>query len=186
MANPAQPRYTGFPYGLDAPGLGMIYQTNPLLLPQTAVKTIFTVTGGVIWVRAIIGHVTTAIGAVANATKFTVTPTVGGTATDICATGDLNAAAAGDILMPITSFATALSINTAGVLVAPDSGTGAPTGFMMTPGVIALNCAGSDGSVGLVSWRLLYVPMTNGFSTLAGATQAGAPASLPVVVSPLS
>lgn len=186
MANPAQPRYTGFPYGLDAPGLGMMYVTNPLSLPQTASKTLFTVTGGVIKVLALIGHVTTIIGAVANATKITVTPTTGGTATDICATGDINAAAAGDLLVPITSFATALSINTAGVIVAGPSATTDCTGWIMTPGIIAVNCAGSDGGTGLIVWRLWYVPLTNGFSTLAGATAAGAPQTLPVVVSPLS
>lgn len=185
MANPT-PTPTGFPYGLGSPGLEMMSLTPILALPQTTTKVLFTITGGPIIVSCIFGIVTTIIGAVANATKLTATPTVGGTATDICATGDINAAAAGDILIPITSFATALSINTAGVIVNGPSATAQATGFIMTPGTILVNCAGSDGGTGRVQWFMRWVPMSNGYLTAAGATQSGAPAGLVRVVSPLS
>ncbi len=154
----------------------MVAVTNPLALPQTTTKVLFTITGGSIRVLGMYGIVTTAIGAVANATKITVTPTVGGTATDICGTGDINAAAAGDILIPITSFATALSINTAGVIVDGPSATAAATRWIQTTGTILVNCAGSDGGVGFVKWHLHYIPMNIGPS--AGV--------LTVVSSPLS
>ncbi len=176
MADPQPIGFTGFPYGIGAPGLATVAMTNPLALPQTATKVLFTITGGPIRVIAIMGVVTTIIGAVANATKITATPTTGGTATDICATGDINAAAAGDILIPITSFATALSINTAGVIVDGPSATTQATGFRMTPGTILVNCAGSDGGTGRVQWYLHYIPIGVGLKQ-SGAVQITAPLS---------
>lgn len=186
MANPAQPRYTGFPYGIGAPGQDEMQMTNPLSLPQTATKVIYTITGGPILVVGIWGVVTTAIGAVANATKLTATPTVGGAATDICATVDINGAAAGDIYTPVQSFGIAAALNTAGVLQTNGTTVNLVTQFVMTPGTILVNCAGSDGGAGRIQWYMRYIPMGVGFSTLAGATQAGAPSTFSVVTSPLS
>lgn len=175
MAQPPLPRSTGFPYGLGAPGTNNIAQTSPIALPQGTTKTLFTIVGGPIKVVAIFGIVTTVIGAVANNTKITATPTTGGAATDVCAVADINAAAAGDILIPITSFATALSINTAGVIVNGPSATAQATGWIMTPGTIILNCAGSDGGTGRVQWFMHYSAMSVGFQETAGATATGAP-----------
>ncbi len=176
MANPQPIGFTGFPYGLGAPGVPQVAQTNPLALPQTTTKILWTITGGPIVVWAVFGVVTTLIGAVANATKLTATPTTGGAATDICGTVDINAAAAGDIMIPITSFATAMSLNTAGVIVNGPSATAQATGFIMTPGTILVNCAGSDGGTGRVQWYLWYIPMSVGFKQGGGV----------VVTSPLS
>jgi hypothetical protein len=140
-------------------------QSNITALPQTATANIFVVSGDV-FVSMICGVFTTAMGAVANATKLSAK--CGAlTAVDICATADINAAAAGTIFQPITSFATAASIAaTNGVIVAGPSATAAPTGFVMAcgttgAGVILVNCAGS-GVTGAIRWTCLYLPLSSG------------------------
>jgi hypothetical protein len=155
---------TNFPNGITAPGVGAAIQTPAILLPQTANKTIFTVAGGSVYVSMIYGHCTVAVGAVANATKLQVVPTAAGlepvTAVDICATAELNALAAGTLYIPVTSFATAASITvTSGV--GPIAAATLFTGFIMKPGVIRINCAGSDGSVGMIAWHMVYVPVSS-------------------------
>lgn len=175
MAIPA-PSFTGFPYGLGAPGSGMMAMSNLLALPQTATKDIFTVTGGPIKVLDLFGVVTTIVGAVANATKLQVVPTTAPTtAVDVCATSDINALAAGALAICVTSFATALSI---GVVsgVGPVASSTLMTTFIMRPGVIRVNCAGSDGGTGRIQWFMRYIPMS------VGVSQAG----LVTVTTPLS
>ena len=176
MALPSSFTPTGFPFGISAPGQGLMAVTNPLALPQTSTKTIFTITGGPVYVQRIFGVITTVIGAVANATKLTATPTIGGAATDICATVDINAAAAGDIYVPITSFATAASLSTAAVIIALPGAAGSPLSFMMTPGTILVNCAGSDGGTGRIQWFMHYVPLQVGLA-LAGMVNVSMPLS---------
>ncbi len=186
MANPA-PRFTGFPYGLDAPGLDMLAQTNPLSLPQTTTKTIFTITGGPIWVSNIFGVVTTLVGAVANATKLEYVDTLTSTAANLCGTADINALVAGAFYNLVNGFGTGAVITaTTGLVVQGSVLATAPTSFLCQPGVIRINCAGSDGGTGRIQWYMNYRPMSQGFSTLAGPTQAGAPAAMVVVTSPLS
>jgi hypothetical protein len=156
---------TNFPNGITAPGVGSAINTPAILLPQTTTKNIFTLTGGSVYVSMIYGHCTVAVGAVANATKLQVVPAVAGlepvTAVDICATADVNALAAGTLYIPITSFATAASISvTSGV--GPIAAATLFTGFIWKPGVIRINCAGSDGGVGFIAWHMLYVPLSVG------------------------
>lgn len=135
-------------------------QSNIVALPQTGNSNLFAITGDV-FVVAITGVVTTAIGAVANATKLQV---VCGalTAVDLCGTTDINGFAAGYLLTPITSFATALGNNANGVVV----GT-APIGVLIAcgttgAGVIRVNTAGSDGGTGRIRWSVAYMPMSSG------------------------
>src|SRR5216684_2147537 len=186
MANPA-PRFTGFPYGIDSPGLGMMAQTNPLALPQTTTKNIFTITGGPIFVNVIFGVVTTLIGAVANATKLEYVDTLTSTAANLCGTADVNALVAGAFYNLVNGFGTGAVITvTTGLVIAGSVLTTAPTAFIAQQGVIRVNCAGSDGGTGRIQWYMNYIPCSIGFQTLAGATAAGAPAALVVVTSPLS
>lgn len=147
---------TGFPFGIAGPGIVGGSITASIALPQTGNKTIFTVAGGPIYVLQIIGRVNTAIGAVANATKLQVVPTnPPTTAVDICATADLNAAIVGTLYIPITSFATAASI-TVTTGVGPVAAATLFTSFYMNSGVIRINCAGSDGGAGRMSFHMLY------------------------------
>ena len=141
-------------------------QSNIVALPQTTTANIFTVTGEVA-VIIIEGVVTTVIGSVANATKLQAL--VGAlTAVDLCATADVNAAAVGTLYVPITSFATAASIAaTNGVLVNGPSATAQATGFIMSTGIIRVNCAGSDGGTGRMRWSVLYAPLSSGASIVS-------------------
>src|SRR4051794_18414243 len=66
-------------------------------LPATATGTLFTVSGGGVWVTSIIGVVTTSIQAQANAVKLVATPTTG-TVNDLSATVDVNGLAAGGLI----------------------------------------------------------------------------------------
>jgi len=155
---------TNFPNGIAAPGVANAVISVPLNLAQTGTKTIFTVSGQPILVRAIFGIVTTAVQAQANATKLQVVCT-GLSAVDICATGDINGLTVGNLLMPITSFATALPVNLAnGVGVAIT-----PTSFVMNAGVIRLNCAASN--TGQVQWYISYTGLdATGASTVVAAS----------------
>lgn len=165
---------TNLPYGLTAPGVGQAIATPAIILPQSTTKTIFTIVGASIYVNMIYGHCTVAVGAVANATKLQVVPTAQGlaptTAVDICATADVNALAAGTLYIPITSFATAASITvTSGV--GPVAAATLFTGFIMEPGVIRINTAGSDGSVGLIAWHMVYTPLNTTQNLVVTAAQ---------------
>jgi len=147
---------TNFPYGIAAPGVVAAIRQNPLTLPASTFGTIFTVTGGPIYVYAIFGFVTTAIQAQANATKLQAVAT-GLTAVDLCATGDINGLAVGTLLMPVTSFATALPVtNTNGVAFAGPI-TAPSIDFVMNAGVIRLNCAATN--TGAIQWNMLYTPL---------------------------
>lgn len=170
MASPQPEGFTGFPYGIGAPGLDMVAQTNPLTLPQTTTKTIFTIKGGPIRVRAMFGVVTTVVGAVANATKLQFLPTVPASTTlDLCATADINALAAGALYMLVTSFATAASISlTSGA--GPVAASTLINNWIMTPGTVQINCAGSDGGTGLIQWYMVYAPLGVGIFNGGGVT----------------
>jgi hypothetical protein len=140
---------TRFPNGVSA----FVYTRGSILaLPQTAASTIATISGGRILLSAIVGEVTTIIGAVANATKLKATAT-GLTAVDLCATVELNAAAALALLTITGTVANALIKNTNRNCI-----------FQATPqiissGIIAVDCAGSDGGTGRVQWTWLWTPI---------------------------
>jgi hypothetical protein len=120
-------------------------------LAQTGNLTLFTVTGGRILLTTIVGVVTTAIQAQANAVKLQSLSTTGAIATDMCATVDVNAAAAGN-LFGITGTAA-----TAAVL-----GSSVPqmNELIVAAGVIRMNAAASN--TGQMSWLLTYIPLDAG------------------------
>lgn len=131
-----------------------VVSTAAAALAQTGTRQLFTVVGTV-HVLQIVGVVTTAIQAQANATKLQAV-VAALTAVDLCATGDINGLAVGTILMPATSFATALAVSsTNGVQVAIT-----PTAFIMGAGVIRENCAASN--TGNITWYIRYRPLSPG------------------------
>jgi len=166
--------FTGFPYGLGAPGVDAVAMTNPLTLPQTSTKNIFTITGGPIEVMKLFGICTTAVPAVANATKFSALITVNAATvtTDICATVDITGMTTGSIYETVTSFATAAVISTTGLF--PIASSTLFTRFVMNAGVIQLNCAGSDGGTGQIQWFMHYKPLSVGVAQ-AGLVQITSP-----------
>jgi hypothetical protein len=130
-------------------------------LPQTAQETLFTVTGHVV-VRQIIGIITVAIGAVANATKLLVNPDGVGADTDICAALDINAALVDGMFTITGTFANAMVL-TANLPLAGKQATE----IVCPPGVIKVACAGSDGGTGRVKWECVYWPLEDGASVVA-------------------
>lgn len=124
--------------------------------PQTADGALFRITGGKIRVLGIYGEVTTAIGAVANATKLKLNPSGTGSDLDLCATLDITGDAVGTVYSITGTVATALkSANLWAVVPADDI---AAPGLVLAPGDIELDCAGSSGT-GSIKWTLLWVPV---------------------------
>ncbi len=133
-------------------------QSAALALPASGTGLIFTVTG-VVWVQGIFGYVTTVIQA--QATTFKISAKQGAlTTVDVCATGDLNALAVGTLVVPLTTFATALSVaSTNGVIIAVPI-TAPPMSWIMNTGVI--NGITVATSTGAIQWSILYAPLSPG------------------------
>lgn len=126
-------------------------------LPQSVSAPIFTVTGRV-KILNIIGQVTTAVQAQATTAKLTAVPTVGSNA-DICATGDLNAAAVGTQLYITGTFATALQINATGAQV--------PQAAPVIVDAGTLNLVTVASSTGAIKWKIIYKPIDPGAAIFA-------------------
>jgi len=117
-----------------------------------ATANLFTISGGCIKVLNIVGYITTACQAVGNATKLIMTPT-GGTATDLCATLDLNGAGQYGLLTITGTFANAMVLTaTAGIKADVQA-----TPFITSPGTLSMNCAGTTS--GAIDWYIEYMPM---------------------------
>jgi len=121
------------------------------LPPQAAVAAIFRITGGAVRILGIYGEVTTAIGAVANATKLIHNPAGVGSSVDLCGTLDINADAVGQVYSIVGVLATALKSTTLW-LVAPADNIPSP-GLVLLPGDIEVSCAGSSVT-GAIKWTI--------------------------------
>lgn len=134
----------------------LIVSTASIALPQTATLALFTVAGAVRIIE-IRGFIDVQIGAVANATKLKA----GGGSVDICAAVELNAAAVNSILAITGTFANSMTINAGGAWTAQAGKIGVGAGN------ISVNCAGSDGGSGRVTWVCIYEPILSGGSVAA-------------------
>lgn len=106
-------------------------------------------------ITSIFGIVTTAIGAVANATKLQALMDALA-AVDLDATVDINAAAVGTIFAITGTFANAATLNVNGVVVGQAGGIMVSGGLQA--GIIQVNCAGSDGGLGRIAWVMAARP----------------------------
>jgi hypothetical protein len=118
-----------------------------------ATVPLFTITG-IVAITSLVGQVTTAV-TVANSYKLQNNPTVG-TTTDIAAALDI-----GTTDSPVGEIFVAELDGTA--LALGGRGTVAPM-LVLPPGQIEHVSAGSDGAI---TWRLTYVPLTDGASVVA-------------------
>jgi hypothetical protein len=125
-------------------------------LAQTGNLTLFTVATGRVVITAIVGEVTTAIQAQANAVKLTSVSTTGSIATDLCATVDVNGAAVGNL------FGIAGGSSVAAVL---GSAVPQPNETVMQPGVIRMTAAASN--TGQMKWTVFYYPLDAGATLVA-------------------
>ena len=140
--------------------LGVKVDRATASLPQTTTATLFTVTTGRIIVTNIVGEVTTAIQAQANAIKLVSTPTTG-TSGDISGTLDINGYEVGALvsLNPI-ALSTALSGADAHAALVPHG-----AGLIIPIGAIRLNTAASN--TGAMKWSLTYIPFDDGAAVAA-------------------
>lgn len=123
---------------------------------------LFTIAGGPVRILSVVGQITTALEAKANALKLVHTPT-GGAGVDLCATVESNAAAIRKCFVLNGVKATALQITTdIGVVVLANQ-NGMP--IVLTPGVISLNAA--DTATGVVAWHVEYEPLAAGATVVA-------------------
>lgn len=138
---------------------GNSYVTNKAAatLPQGGASAIFTVTGKV-KILNIIGEVTTVLGSTANAVKLISTPTVG-SAVDMCATVEGNAAAAGALLTITGTLANAMIKTTSGAVPSQASAVIVPAG------TISFNAVAS--TTGAVKWTCVYEPIDPGAMVIA-------------------
>jgi len=137
-------------------GLRIIEERAAKLPPQTADEALFRITGYV-RIKSIIGVVTTAIGAVANATKLKHNPSGVGADVDLCATLDINADAVGQVYSIVGVLGTALKSTTLWLVVSAD---GMPSnGLILGPGDLELDCAGSSVT-GAIKWIVEWEPVS--------------------------
>lgn len=140
--------------------LGIKVDKATAVLPQTTAGTLFTVTGGRVLMTSILGEVTTAIQAQANATKLKSVPTTG-TTVDLCATKDITGLEIGGFLslvpdLDATPFSVALDQQNAGAIVLQG------VGIILPIGTLKLDCAASN--TGSVKWSMTYIPYDDGGS----------------------
>lgn len=121
---------------------------------STIAQTLFTITGGRVWVKLFMATVTTIHGATTLNIKTATAPTAG-TAVALSTDTDTNALEAGATLyVPGTGGAT-IKAN-GGVVLA---GT-APAGFIASTGTITFTPSAT--TTGATTWDLWYIPIDDG------------------------
>ena len=132
---------------------GIVVERAAALPPQADTEDIFTVVGGRVLLKQIVGEVTDAIGNVANATNLEFDPD-DAAAGDMCDTVDIDDDAAGTIY-GITGTPAGNMVKSTDVLVAQAAAQ------ILKPGVIQLTCVGASVD-GAIKWSVLYVPIDDG------------------------
>lgn len=151
---------------IRAIALGVKVDRATATLPQTATGSIFTVTGGRIVLAAIIGEVTTVLGATAINLNLVHTPTVG-TVGDLCAATVCTSDSVGTLYSITGVPADLMSAEKVGGVVVPvDYNAGMPTRQLILP-VGAVGLKASASNTGSVKWSIVYIPLDNGASVAA-------------------
>lgn len=122
-------------------------------LPQGTDTSLFTITGGRVYVTAIIGEVTTVIQTQANATKLKFNPTPTGADQDLCAALDITADPVGEIYTIDGIVGNAMRSD---LLI----GQGMTNPLILSEGEVELDCAASN--TGQVAWTIFYFPIDDG------------------------
>lgn len=140
--------------------LGINVSRATAALPATATGNIFTVSGGRIFLRYLIGEVTTVMGATATTLKVSSSPTVG-SALDLCTATAVTSFAAGVHLALPAAVGSALVTDTG-------SGASLVAAYQLTlipVGSITITTSATD--TGSVKWDLGYVPLDIGAQVVA-------------------
>ena len=146
--------------------LGIKVNRATATLPQTATGSIFTVTGGRVVLAAILGEVTTVLGATATNLNLVHTPTVG-TVGDLCAATVCTSDSVGTLYSITGVPADLMSAEKVGGTVVPvDYNAGIPPRQLILP-VGNLGLKASANNTGSVKWSIVYIPFDNGASVVA-------------------
>lgn len=119
-------------------------------LPATTTQNIFTVRGGRVLVKALIGEVTTAADATATNLKVTVVPTTG-TASDIASNVAITSDEVGT-LYSVEGDGTALLEQSSGY-----TETALGNGFIVSVGTIRIETSATNA--GATKWDCYYLPL---------------------------
>lgn len=126
-------------------------------VPQNALSSLFTVTGGRVIVTGIVGEVTTVIGGTTPSAKLVANPTVGAD-TDIVTAVAITADAVGN-LYAVSTVGGALAVLESAAPISQEP-------FVVKPGTIDLHVSAVDAT-GAIKWSLFYAPLDDGASVAA-------------------
>jgi hypothetical protein len=129
-------------------------------LPATTTQNIFTISGGMVWVVALIGVVTTIIQNQACNLKVTSVPTTG-TAVDIAANLAVANFEAGAILV-VEGDGTALIGTSAGAGFAPALNA---LPFLLPIGTVRIETSATN--TGATRWEMAFVPFDDGATVVS-------------------
>jgi hypothetical protein len=146
--------------------LGSLTRKPTQAVVTNSTNTLFTVTGGLVMVTALVGRVTTAIPNTASLTaKIVYTPS-GGSAADLSAATAITDDAIGTFYtLPATALpADLVSEITAAGSEAPNINfaTISPIRLILGAGVIGLTVSNHTSTPGAVSWYCGWVPLDDG------------------------
>lgn len=140
--------------GLFNRGIKVTYNTTAYV--ATTAQTMFTISGGKVFVRLLMGTVTTQHGATTLNIKTQTAPTTG-TAVALSTDVDTNALEAGGTLY-VEGDGTATVKANGGVVLASTVSTGG--GFIVSPGTITMTPSAT--TTGAATWELWYWPIDDG------------------------
>lgn len=126
-------------------------------VPQNALSSLFTVSGGRVIVTGIVGEVTTVIGGTTPSAKLVANPTTGAD-TDITTAVAITGDAVGN-LYGVSTVGGALSVLES---VAPAG----QEPFVLKPGTLDLHVSAADAT-GAIKWTVFYVPLDDGATVTA-------------------
>lgn len=141
-----------------ASALGQSTVKSTLAITGISTKGVFVVSGGKILVTSLVGEVTTAFQAQANAAKFVATPTVG-TVNDLCATVETNGLILGALIGITGLAADAMVVSTGGGV------SNLRNPIIVKAGTIGYSTAAS--STGAATFTITWVPLDDGATVVA-------------------
>lgn len=145
--------------GERALNAGILISRATAVLPASTLGHIFTVSGGRVIVRYLVGEVTTIIQAQACTVKVTGTPTAGTAVDWSAASASISALEVGGKLGLPAAAATGLVVGNAGGIITRQAEWVAAIG--------TIDITTSATNTGSVKWDLIYTPLDNGASVAA-------------------
>lgn len=152
------------PSGIRSTNIGVRAKTSTINT-ASGETTLFTITGGRILVKTLIGEVTTVFGATVSNTKLVYDIAAAGPAdVDLCATADTANSAVGTLFSITGTVATALQATAGGVV--PANANLQYPGLILSAGAVHWN-ASADPGTGAFHWTMTYVPLDDGATVAA-------------------